>query len=46
MVQKTSDLFAKSVVGERLGLAMDATVRIKPSNLEKYFVEVRQQIVT
>jgi hypothetical protein len=41
MERSTGDLFAGAAAREMLGLPMGATVRIKPSNLEKYVVFVQ-----
>ncbi|WP_413176136.1 hypothetical protein [Anabaena azotica] len=41
MDRETGDLFEGSSAREMLGLPMDATIRIKPSNLEKYVVFVQ-----
>ncbi len=41
MDRETGDLFEGSSTREMLGLPMDATIRIKPSNLEKYVVFVQ-----
>ena len=41
MDRVTGDLFAGSAAREMLGLPMDATMRIKPSSLEKYVVFVQ-----
>ncbi|WGV28264.1 vWA domain-containing protein [Halotia branconii] len=41
MDRVTGDLFAGGAAREMLGLPMDATIRIKPSNLEKYVVFVQ-----
>jgi hypothetical protein len=41
MDRTTGDLFEGSAAREMLGLPMDATIRIKPSNLEKYIVFVQ-----
>ncbi|MBD2567474.1 vWA domain-containing protein [Anabaena lutea] len=41
MDRTTGDLFQGSAAREMLGLPMDATIRIKPSNLEKYVVFVQ-----
>ncbi|MBW4613412.1 MAG: VWA domain-containing protein [Desmonostoc vinosum HA7617-LM4] len=41
MDRATGDLFEGSAAREMLGLPMDATIRIKPSNLEKYVVFVQ-----
>ncbi|NET00135.1 MAG: VWA domain-containing protein [Sphaerospermopsis sp. SIO1G2] len=41
MDRKTGDLFAGSSAREMLGLPMDASIRIKPSNLEQYVVFVQ-----
>jgi len=41
MDRTTGDLFQGSAAREMLSLPMDATIRIKPSNLEKYVVFVQ-----
>lgn len=41
MDRATGDLFEGGAAREMLGLPMDATIRIKPSNLEKYVVFVQ-----
>ncbi|MEH2117344.1 vWA domain-containing protein [Nostoc sp.] len=41
MDRGTGDLFEGGAAREMLGLPMDATIRIKPSNLEKYVVFVQ-----
>lgn len=41
MDRETGDLFEGSAAREMLGLPMDTTIRIKPSNLEKYVVFVQ-----
>ncbi|MCC5627167.1 vWA domain-containing protein [Nostoc sphaeroides] len=41
MERVTGDLFEGGAAREILGLPMDATIRIKPSNLEKYVVFVQ-----
>ncbi|MEA5601702.1 vWA domain-containing protein [Nostoc sp. UHCC 0252] len=41
MDRATGDLFQGGAAREMLGLPMDATIRIKPSNLEKYVVFVQ-----
>ncbi|WP_353929714.1 vWA domain-containing protein [Okeanomitos corallinicola TIOX110] len=41
MDRKTGDLFAGGAARELLGLPMDASIRIKPSNLEQYVVFVQ-----
>lgn len=41
MDRTTGDLFEGGAAREMLGLPMDATIRIKPSNLEKYVVFVQ-----
>ena len=41
MDRGTGDLFQGGAAREMLGLPMDATIRIKPSNLEKYVVFVQ-----
>ncbi|MBA3924362.1 MAG: VWA domain-containing protein [Nostocaceae cyanobacterium] len=41
MDRSTGDLFEGSAAREMLGLPMDATARLKPSNLEKYIVFVQ-----
>lgn len=41
MDRSTGDLFEGEAAREMLGLPMGATVRIKPSNLEKYIVFVQ-----
>ncbi|MEA5620487.1 vWA domain-containing protein [Cronbergia sp. UHCC 0137] len=41
MDRNTGDLFEGSAAREILGLPMDSTIRIKPSNLEKYVVFVQ-----
>lgn len=41
MDRETGDLFEGGAAREMLGLPMDATIRIKPSNLEKYVVFVQ-----
>jgi hypothetical protein len=41
MDRETGDLFEGSSAREMLDLPMDATIRIKPSNLEKYVVFVQ-----
>jgi hypothetical protein len=41
MDRKTGDLFAGEAARDLLGLPMGTTVRIKPSNLEKYVVFVQ-----
>ncbi|MBD2665422.1 vWA domain-containing protein [Richelia sinica] len=41
MDRTTGDLFEGGAAREMLGLPMDATIRIKPSNLEKYIVFVQ-----
>ncbi|MFS0518060.1 hypothetical protein ACEYW6_25555 [Nostoc sp. UIC 10607] len=40
MDRATGDLFEGGAAREMLGLPMDTTIRIKPSNLEKYVVFV------
>lgn len=41
MDRSTDDLFEGEAAREMLGLPIDATIRIKPSNLEKYIVFVQ-----
>ena len=41
MDRKTGDLFAGDAAREMLGLPMDTSIRIKPSNLEQYVVFVQ-----
>ncbi|MEO3706405.1 hypothetical protein [Trichormus azollae] len=44
MDRETGDLFEGSSTREMLGIPMDATIRIQPSNLEKYVVFVQRLI--
>lgn len=46
MERNTGDLFEGEAAREMLGLPVGATLRIKPSNLEKYVVFVQSTSAT